>query len=158
MPTMPLPFSGAAATEAVAVPCSSSWPDVNVWLSRAVVSGRVANSSCERSVPASIIVSGTPGPGGVQRSAPTCDGHHCVPESGSVKTLMNPQRGGGGEAPEAELRGDQLGAGRAERELGGVVATLKLDESPRVPPQPLKRTSPEAIGHDRVPRVGGKRS
>ena len=85
MPTMPLPFAGAAATEAVAVPCSSSMLVVNVWLLSAVVSGRLANSSWLRSVPASIRVSGTPGPGGVQRSAPMWDGHHSLIESGSVK-------------------------------------------------------------------------
>src|SRR5712691_1531553 len=49
-----------------------------------VVFGRPANSGWLGSVPLSTIVSGTPGPGGVARSAPTSASHHSCASSGSV--------------------------------------------------------------------------
>ena len=70
MPTIPLALTGAPTTEAVAVPCSSSSLAVVVWVFRGIVSGRPANSSCERSTPESIIVTGTPGPGATQSVTP----------------------------------------------------------------------------------------
>src|SRR5439155_328184 len=70
---------------ATAVPCHSSAPST-VWLSRKVVPGRPANSGCVGSTPLSTIVSGTPGPGGVARSAPTWESHHSWSCSGSPAT------------------------------------------------------------------------
>src|SRR6266480_550318 len=49
-----------------------------------VVFGRPANSGWVGSVPVSTIVSGTPGPGGVARSAPTSASHHSCAWRGSV--------------------------------------------------------------------------
>src|SRR5215210_9094507 len=87
MPTKPTPFTGAAATEDVAVPWSSASLDEKFCAFSDVVFGRPANSSWERSTPESIIVSGRPGPGAVQSSAPTWGTHHCVAASGSVNWL-----------------------------------------------------------------------
>src|SRR5256885_5563060 len=80
---MPTPFAGAAATDATNVPWYSFWPDT-VWSFRKVVFGRPANSGWVGSVPLSTIVIGTPGPGGVARSAPTSASHHSCGSNGSV--------------------------------------------------------------------------
>src|SRR2546421_9407127 len=80
---MPTPFAGAAATDATNVPWYSFWPDT-VWSFRKVVFGRPANSGWVASVPLSTIVIGTPGPGGVARSAPTSASHHSCGSNGSV--------------------------------------------------------------------------
>ena len=90
MPTIPLPLTGAPTTEAVAVPCSSSWLASKVCVFSAIVFGRPANSSCERSTPESIIVTGTPGPGAIHSLTPMCDGHHSCGESGSVNCPKKP--------------------------------------------------------------------
>src|SRR5215831_8083276 len=90
MPTRPLPLTGAPTTDAVAVPCSSSSLALNVWVLSGIVLGRPANSSCARSTPESIIVTGNPGPGAVQLATPTCDGHHSCGESGSVNMPKKP--------------------------------------------------------------------
>ncbi len=74
-PTRPRPFAGAPTTEATAVPCSSERAVV-LWGFSARVAGRVANSSCVRSTPVSITVTGFPGPGGSARSRPTDEIHH----------------------------------------------------------------------------------
>src|SRR5437762_437625 len=80
---MPTPFAGAAATEATNVPWYSLGPLTDCSF-RNVVFGRPANSGCVGSVPLSTIVIGTPGPGGVARSAPTSASHHSCASSGSV--------------------------------------------------------------------------
>ena len=69
-PTIPRPFSGAAASDATAVPWYSTSDSVSRWVLRIVVFGRPANSEWLVSSPVSTIVSGLPGPGGVTRSAP----------------------------------------------------------------------------------------
>src|SRR2546423_13643497 len=80
---MPTPFAGAAATDATNVPWYSFCPDT-VWSFRKVVFGRPANSGWVGSVPLSTIVIGTPGPGGVARSAPTSASHHSCASIGSA--------------------------------------------------------------------------
>src|SRR4051812_5164952 len=83
-PTMPAPFTGAAATDATAVPWYSSRPKVD-WSFSKVVFGRPANSGCVGSVPLSMIVTGTPGPGAVSPVIPMWASHHCCAWSGSSK-------------------------------------------------------------------------
>src|SRR6266849_6450973 len=82
---MPTPFSGAAATDATAVPWNSPAP-VTVSSLRNDVFGRPASSGCVGSAPLSTIVIGTPGPGGATWSAPMRDNHHSCPWSGSPAT------------------------------------------------------------------------
>src|SRR5690242_2496502 len=83
---MPTPFAGAAASDATNVPWNSPGPETDC-VFRNVVSGLPANSGCVGSTPLSTIVIGTPGPGGVARSAPTAASHHscaCI-GSGAVE-------------------------------------------------------------------------
>ena len=84
IPSRPRPFTGAAATDATAVPCSSNWSAV-VWAFRTVVPGRLANSSCAMSTPVSMTVNGLPGPGGTAWFARTTGIHHSSASSGSAK-------------------------------------------------------------------------
>src|SRR5512133_3356608 len=90
MPTIPCPLTGAAATEEVAVPWSSSSQPVKAWVFNATVLGRPTNSGWDRSTPESIIITGKPGPGAIQSATPMCDGHHSDEESGSVNIPKNP--------------------------------------------------------------------
>src|SRR3954469_7430394 len=82
---MPAPFAGAAATDATAVPWYSSRPKVD-WSFWKVVLGRAANSGWVGSVPLSMIVTGTPGPGAVSPATPMWASHHSCPWRGSSRT------------------------------------------------------------------------
>src|SRR3954468_23232901 len=81
---MPAPFAGAAATEATIVPWYSSRPNTVCSLKNEVFA-RPANSGCVGSTPVSTIAIGTPGPGGVARSAPMCESHHSCADNGSAR-------------------------------------------------------------------------
>src|SRR5262249_33611710 len=85
-PTMPTPFSGAAAIDATSVPWNSAGPRTD-WSLKYVVFGRFKNSGCEGSTPLSTIVIGTPGPGGGGAAvAPIAESHHSCGSSGSDVT------------------------------------------------------------------------
>ena len=85
MPTSPTPFSGAATSDATAVPCSPP-SRRGSWALSVTVFARPRNSGWVTSIPESTIVTGVPAGGGVSVSTPTAARHHSVGTSGSAKS------------------------------------------------------------------------
>ena len=170
-PRLPRPFIGAAATDATAVPCSSSCPDVLCRFS-GVVNGRPANSSCVRSTPVSMIVSGFPGPGGTAPFARTNGIHQSVPSGGHVQrrerlvgrdlgdevvakqSRKHVQGGARGHAPDRKRRRELLAARFPERGPG---SGLREDEPGLVRLELAREsTSRERRGRHGAERENGK--
>ena len=104
---MPTPFAGAAATDATIVPWYSSPPKTLCVVEERRVRAVAANSGCVGSTPLSTIVIGTPGPGGVARSAPMSASHHSWLCSGSAAVTAGSRGGGGCKAQREQTDGEE---------------------------------------------------